>query len=487
MLASTLSVFAAIAVVSARGDPFIECLSKIQSSKAKLVTPSSPDYSQDRLGFNYYFNFNPRAVYHPTTNADAAAAIKCAAANKVAVAPRSGGHSYEGYCEGGKDGALVIDLGNFKHFSMDTATNIATIGAGSRLGPIYSELWNNGQYLIPAGTCPSVGIGGHALGGGLGLSGRKYGMASDNIVRMTMINSKGEILDVSPSSNTDLFFALRGAGGGSFGLVTEFQIQAYKAPPKVTSFDLFYPISKFSSVLDVYTSLASTAPEEFMAEMNIDKTGLDIQGTFLGDKAGAEAIIAGIVKLAGKPQDQSVTEGTWLDAATAGAFILNGTLADPVLGDARYARGGSLVYRSKGLSTKEKNIILKYLKNPAKEASASYIIIDLWGGKIEKPMYPSAFDAHRGVVFGIEFISESGEPDSKPGLSCPTCLAWSQSFAKEIRAAYSSKQLEAYQNYIERDMPIEAYYGKELPRLKQVKKQTDPDNVFSFPQSIPLQ
>ncbi|KAJ2975158.1 hypothetical protein NQ176_g5673 [Zarea fungicola] len=485
MLVSSLYLFVAIVAAFGYNDTLIDCLSNITSAGGRLVAPSSSDYAQDRYGFNYYFSFNPRAIYHPATNADAAAAIKCAATNGVAIAPRSGGHSYEGYSEGGRDGALVIDLDQFMQFSIDNNTGIATIGAGYRLGPLYTSLWENGQYLIPAGTCPSVGIGGHALGGGLGLTGRKYGMASDNIVRMTMINARGEILDISPWSHRDLFWALRGAGGGSFGLVTEFQIQAYKAPPKVTTFQMYYPLTNFSTVLDVYANL-STITDDAMMEMNVGQDGLGIQGTFLGNSSDATALVSKIAQAAGQPDYQEVDEGTWFDAVTQWAWILNGTLAAPILGDARYARGGSLIYRQ-SLTLEEKNIIYKYLTNPAPEASASYIIIDIWGGKVDRPMHPSAFDAHRGVRFGIEFISEAGDPSSTPGLTCPTCLDWSQNFAKDMRTAYATHhQLEAYQNYIERDLSIDAYYGHSLPRLKQIKKAADPKNVFTFPQAIPL-
>ncbi|KAG0317108.1 hypothetical protein BG000_004641, partial [Podila horticola] len=169
---------------------------------------------------NYSYNYKLQAIFHPATNNDVSAAIKCASAANVAIAPRSGGHSFEGYSAGGQDGSLIMDLNQFSQFSIDTKTNIATIGGGNRLGPTYAKLWTNGQYLIPAGTCPTVGIGGHALGGGVGMTSRKYGVLSDNIVSMTVVDPSGAIKTVSATKNTDLYWALRGAGGGSFGVVT---------------------------------------------------------------------------------------------------------------------------------------------------------------------------------------------------------------------------------------------------------------------------
>ncbi|KAF9969938.1 hypothetical protein BGZ73_007499 [Actinomortierella ambigua] len=477
-------------VTEAKPSGFIACLQNIQGdSRSLLTTPSSAAYKTDRYGFNLIFNYKPSAIYHPATDADAAAAIRCAAANNVAVAPRSGGHSYEAYCQGGKDGALVIDLDLLQHFELDPKSGIATVGAGTRLGPLFSRLWKAGKFLVPVGTCPSVGIGGHALGGGLGMTGRKYGMASDNLVGMTLITANGTILRVNPTAHTDLFWALRGAGGGSFGLVTEFRIQAYKAPPKVTTMLINYPLAKYSEVLEAYAHLARTATDDLMAEMNLDGETIEIQVNFLGPKSRAQAAIAPLISHIGsKPASVEVKDGTWLQAATKWGWLHSGTLERPILGDARYARGRSLVYR-RPLSQKEKDIIQKYLTHPPKGSSAAYIIVDIWGGKIDRPNSPSAFDHHRGVVLGIEFISEWGGSTNKPGLTCPACIEWSTNFLKEMQAAYSSgKSLEAYQNYIDRDLPnsLHAYYGSNLPRLQQIKKDFDPANVFTFPQAIPL-
>ncbi|KAG0222273.1 hypothetical protein BGW42_006748, partial [Actinomortierella wolfii] len=169
----TTAPLAMIGVAQTFPANFLNCLQNICGDpNSHLVTPSSSIYDTDRVGFNINFNYKPIAIYHPATEHDAAAAIRCAAANNVAIAPRSGGHSFEGYGQGGKDGSLVIDLNQFQQFSIDKQTHVATVGAGTRLGPLYSRLWEAGEYLVPAGTCPSVGIGGHALGGGIGMVSR---------------------------------------------------------------------------------------------------------------------------------------------------------------------------------------------------------------------------------------------------------------------------------------------------------------------------
>ncbi|KAG0313601.1 hypothetical protein BG000_005823, partial [Podila horticola] len=232
---TTLAYIRYISLTETLPASLIDCLQSIKgNNKSYLSTPLSPTYNKERILYNKIFVHNPSAIFHPASEVDAAAAVVCAVSHNVSIVPRSGGHSFEGYSGGGK-GSLVIDLDLFQQFSIDHDTGIATVGGGNRLGSLYTKLWSAGEYLVPAGTCPGVGIGGHALGGGVGVAGRKYGMLSDNIVGMTMIAANGDIWEVNATSRPDLFWALRGAGGGSFGLVTEFRIQAYKAPPTVTT------------------------------------------------------------------------------------------------------------------------------------------------------------------------------------------------------------------------------------------------------------
>ncbi|KAF9920112.1 hypothetical protein FBU30_010113 [Linnemannia zychae] len=467
----------------------LSCLKNIEGSKRSyLTTPSSSTYSIDRLVYARNFDFAPVAIYHPATNNDAAAAIQCAAAYHIAVAPRSGGHSYEGYSAGGRNGSLVIDLNLFQQFSVDTNTNIATIGAGTRLGPLYTRLWKAGEYLIPAGTCATVGIGGIALGGGLGVVARKYGMLTDNIVSMTMVDANGNILHVSPTSNPDLFWALRGAGGGSFGLVTEFRIQVYKAPEKVTRMQINWPLTKYSDVISAFGKWGMNVTENIFAGMHFEKF-IFLQINFLGPKEEAQAAVGPLLRDTGEPSLISIWEGSWLQAVIQWSVTPNEeVLANPDLTSHRYHRSRSILYR-KPMGMDEMNIINRFMSSPPEVSSKTYLILDLWGGKINQPNSPAAFDNHRGVIYSLAFGTEWKNSSLQPDTPCPTCLEWSANFAKELHDAYSSgSPLEAYQNYIEKDFPnaMYAYYGYNLPRLQQIKLDVDPSNVFTFPQSIPL-
>ncbi|KAF9586632.1 hypothetical protein BGW38_000694 [Lunasporangiospora selenospora] len=485
----SLSALASMAILQVQAKPadLVTCLQQIKGS-SYLITPSSNNYTIESVGENYLFNYKPNAIFHPGNEVDVQAAIKCAGQYNVAIAPRSGGHSFEGYCQGGRDGVLVLDLNQFKKFNINKKTNIATVGAGFRLGPLYDALWKSGKYMVSAGTCPTVGIGGHALGGGIGMTSRKYGLLSDNIVAMNIVTPDGKLNRVDKNSNKDLFWALRGAGGGSFGVVTQFEIQAYKAPSKVTTMTHDFPLSDYAKVLKAYAEWGQSVTNDLMAEMNLDSGGgIQIQVTYLGPKTDANKAVASLFAVTGKPKSSDVREGTWLDAAIRFAWMQNKDLSKPKAGDAHYAKGRSLVYRQP-LSKEEGDIIYKYLSKPPKGITAAYVIVDLWTGKVQKPDSESSF-VHRDAIFGIEFVTEWGGPETKPGLPpCTPCQKWSLAFFQEMLGAYSSKPIYAYSNYIDRDLPdsLVAYYGDSLPRLKSIKKAVDPKNLFNFPQSIPL-
>jgi FAD/FMN-containing dehydrogenase len=121
---------------------------------------------------------------------------------------------------GGRDGVLVVDLGGFTQFSYDRNTQTAIVGAGWRLGPLKIALWNAGKVAIPSGVCPSVGVGGHALGGGWGFTSRKHGLMADNMLEAQVVINNGSLVVANSSQNSDLLQALKGAGANSFGIYT---------------------------------------------------------------------------------------------------------------------------------------------------------------------------------------------------------------------------------------------------------------------------
>ncbi|RIB00613.1 hypothetical protein C2G38_1144212, partial [Gigaspora rosea] len=261
------------------------CLADVQGT---LVYPNSPGYNADLIDENTRVNFTPSVIVYAKTVADVQFSVYCASSLNMSISARSGGHSYEKYSSAG---AIVVDITNLNKIDINSTANTAVIGAGNRLGSIYYTLSQAG-FLIPAGTCPSVGIGGHALGGGYGLYGRKYGLALDSILSMDLVDPTGRLITVNKDQYTDLFFALRGAGVNNFGIVTSFTFKIYPTPPSVTSISLNYALTNIQIVFDAYNQLGSSLPDDISFSIVIYNGSVEFQGVYLGTQTNANQILS---------------------------------------------------------------------------------------------------------------------------------------------------------------------------------------------------
>ncbi|KAF9934166.1 hypothetical protein FBU30_003190 [Linnemannia zychae] len=477
---------------------FLKCLQPLGSSK--VYTSKDSAYQQQRYGFDLRYNYKPSVIVMAKSVKDVQTAVKCAAAANIAVAPRSGGHSFEGYSIGGQDGSMVLDLTAMN--SVKVTGNKAKVGAGIKLGKLYLDLFNQGGWTINAGTCPSVGIGGHALGGGFGLLSRKYGLLIDRIVEIEMVNAKGEVIKASAKSNQDLFYSLRGAGGGSFGVVTSFTILPFKPASKVTSFSYSWKIKDYAAVLKAYTNFQAKASRDIGVEMVIDSSGVELLGIFQGPKSQQASALASFFKAAPKPDSNDVRESRQIDAQLRFAWVeggkegdINGlALKSPFrAGDSHYTKGKSIVYPS---ALKDSTIALlgKWGAKKPSGATANYIIADLWGGAVQDTAVDATSFIHRNAHTVFEFVVEWDQSaNPKPGKpDCIDCLKWMNDMYAEFLADFKSAgyagPLRGYQNYIDMEIPNwkDAYYGSAMTRLTKTKNSVDPGNIFRFPQSIPL-
>ena len=196
-------------------------------------------YSAAAHVYNERFDsIKPLAVARPDSAAGARDAVRWAVSKGVRLRARSGGHSYAGYST--LDDGVVLDLRNLRHVHVDRATGTATVGAGTQLIDMYVALAAAGA-TVPAGSCPSVGISGVALGGGMGLAGRAHGLTTDHIVGAQIVTADGRLRRVNARTDPDLLWALRGGGGGNFGIVTEFTFKLVAMPPSATYFFVTWP------------------------------------------------------------------------------------------------------------------------------------------------------------------------------------------------------------------------------------------------------
>ncbi len=250
------------------------------------------------------------AVYAP----DAAAIALCASPSdvqrclgfarehNVEVAARSGGHSYGGYssCPG-----LVINVsdmngvsvgGTSAHQAAASGQEIVTIGAGTKLIDIYSQLAAR-SLLLPGGSCPTVGIAGLALGGGIGVFSRAYGLTCDQIATIEIVTADGVLRRCGPNEDEDLYWGCRGGGGGNFGVVTSFGFRTHPIPEEITLFTLEWPWGAAETVLDAWLRWIPSAPDALWANCQLYSSGvvggglLKVTGVFVGSVAACSAAL----------------------------------------------------------------------------------------------------------------------------------------------------------------------------------------------------
>jgi FAD/FMN-containing dehydrogenase len=250
-----------------------------------VVLPGSPDYESVRKPFATRFHaVHPQAVLLCSAPNDVAMTLSLAVRAGLHTATRSGGHCFADHSS--TDG-IVIDVTPLNAVSV--AGDIATIGAGARLGDVYRSLSEH-DLTIAAGSCPSAGIAGLTLGGGLGILGRKHGVTSDHLLGAQVVLADGRIVDCDEEHHGELFWALRGAGAGSFGVVTSLVFRTIPAT-SATNFHLTWAYRHAAAVIEAWQLWGPTAPDELYASLLLRADAepgrppvVDLFGSMLGGK-----------------------------------------------------------------------------------------------------------------------------------------------------------------------------------------------------------
>ena len=227
-----------------------------RSVQGSLALPSDPSYDQVRLLENpRYDGERPLAVLSVASAQDVATGLAFAQDHAIPVAVRSGGHSYPGWSGGGSPKALVLDCRPLSQVRLDGSA--VTIGSGAALASVYDTIGGQGR-AIPAGSCATVGIAGLTLGGGVGVLTRAMGLTCDSVTGCEVVTADGSVRTASADAEPDLFWALRGGGGGHLGVVTSFELTTQAAPTLQTVY-LQWPISAAEQVIDAWQSWAPGA------------------------------------------------------------------------------------------------------------------------------------------------------------------------------------------------------------------------------------
>ncbi|MEV6896763.1 FAD-binding oxidoreductase [Amycolatopsis sp. NPDC051372] len=436
-----------------------------------LLVLGDAGYEAARHGYFTMYDHHPAAIAGCVSEADVQACVDFAARHGIPVAARSGGHSYVGYST--VDGGLVVDVGRLDGIRV-LDHGRAVVGAGARLGPVYQALGSAGRALA-AGTCPTVGIAGLTLGGGVGVLGRKLGLTCDQLESARVVTADGVARTVSAHQHADLFWALRGGGGGNFGIVTSFTFRTVEAPD-LTSFGLQFPPEAAATLFAEWQDWQPRMPDELWSDLGLGATAANFGGCFAGPRSRLKPILDDFVRRVGAaPLKREKPETDFLGAMRyfAGCTDLAGSACGPgwgggtgKIGTAAYVATSRMLMRP----AKDPAAVLELLS----EDPDSYTIVDGGGGAIARG--DSAFPYRRALA-SFQFTH---------GLEHATETAARRAIGRIRDGLGPEFGTTGYVNYLDPEMPDwgQAYYGGNLPRLRALARRYDPDRVFAFPQGV---
>ncbi|WP_405059867.1 FAD-binding oxidoreductase [Kribbella sp. NBC_01505] len=432
----------------------------------KLFMPSTPGYAAAHQLFNpRWDSVQPAAVVRAAKTADVIATINFARDNKLVLVPKGGGHSYVGASVISK--GIQLDVGALR--SMTYAKNgVLNVGAGAKLYDVHAFLDKYGRSL-PTGTCPTVGVAGLTLGGGMGIHTRAWGLTCDRLIGMNVVTADGKERVVNAKSEPDLFWALRGGGGGNLAVVTAFQFATVPGP-KLGLFRLTWPEAKAAAVVAGWQKFIQKAPNTAWGNLHLDaKSNGTVSVHVLGisTTGNATAAAAQLESFVGsKAATRSITVKTHLEAVK----YLGGGTTSPRTG----FLAGSDVLRAPMNSTSI-TALIGAVKSAARAKTPAAAIIDPLGGQAAKEPAGGTAWPWRSALGVIQwYVGTAAHPTSAQ-------LKAAQTFIDQGHAAVRSFSAGGYANYAEARRGVATYYGSSLPRLRSVKKKYDPNGFFHTP------
>ncbi|MFB6810622.1 FAD-binding oxidoreductase [Streptomyces sp. NPDC056387] len=489
------AVLAAFGVAGARGPDWAALARGIDG---RVVLPGDRDYPEARQSFQpRYDAVAPGAVAYPAHAADVAVCLDFARRSASPVVPRAGGHSYAGWstCAGG----LVVDVGAMAGRAVE-GTGVR-IGAGARLGDVNRALAGRGLGL-PTGLCPTVGIAGLTLGGGLGLASRAYGTTSDALTGVTVVTPDGIVREADATRNAELFWALRGGGGGNFGVVTEFRFRTHPAGDCAYA-ELHWAEADSAALLRGWQRWLTALPEPFWSQVEFlveagpaaapavrvlcldGRAELDRQLTRLSDLVGRPLRDSWVVV---RGYEETLRAMSGCAERSAAQCHLPGTLPgrnpEGLVGRDSYG-GRSDFWGGAGLPDAGIAAVLAAVRRYGQSVPGGGLGVVQFsgelGGAVNRPAPSDTAFVHRDSAFLTQYLAYW--PVSATPSEVARHQGWLDGLWQDLRPWASGR---AYQNYVDPKLPAwrEAYYGPNLARLEAVRRAYDPERLFRFPQAV---
>jgi FAD/FMN-containing dehydrogenase len=464
-------------------------------STKELILPGQGGYAGARELFDPRFDaIKPAGIAYCATPQDVSTCLAFVRKFGLPVAARSGGHSYGGWSS---STGLVVDVTRMNSFGVGAGGTTVRVGTGTRLVDFYNGLAEHGL-AVPGGSCPTVGVAGLTLGGGVGVLSRAYGLTSDHLEAVQIVTADGRVRDCDARRGSDLLWASRGGGGGNFGVATSFTFRTQQLS-RLVIFFLSWPWSQAAQVVDGWQSWVPLMPDALWSNLHLIASPqgplptVSVGGTYLGGSAAAEGLLSRLYAAVGAaPASPYVAQTSYLNAMMVEAgcadqsvpqcHLPTQTANGQLSREPSYAKSDFFTRRLPPAAVRTLVAGIGQVRGVrAAPTGVGAIAFDALGGAVNRVSPAATAFVHRDALFLAQYSTSWRW--GAPGSEVASQQAWLRQFHSSMHP-YASGQ--AYQNYIDPDLTDwrQAYYGANYPRLARIKAAYDPHQVFRFPQGI---
>lgn len=437
----------------------------------EVITPSSNYYNDARQEWNRSIDKYPTAIAYCKTFDDVKKAVLFSKKNKYKLRIRSGGHNYEGFSI--DNGIFVIDISNLNRIEINYENNTVTAEGGTLLGQLYNFIGANG-YPFPGACSPTVGITGSTLGGGWSYSSRHLGLSCDSLLEVKLINHEGSLITANKNTNQDLFWALKGSGGGNFGVVVSL---TFNLPPKVdlvTTFNIYYSnVTKDNEIefLDTWQHWITTTTNKINMQASIANSSYDgsyiyCTGLLYGTPNELMDILSPFMSIEGFSLNYE-------NVPFLQSTEIIGSFYNQYERFTSYSR-----FVSREYSYDELSKLVDIINEPRPEGS-QITLLNLYGlgGKVSEVGKTDTAFYYRdsNYILSIESYFEDNEYKEEN-------TKWIEDNSKYIYNITDGSYINF--PYYPLDNYLYEYYGDNYKYLQKINKKYDPLNTFDFQQGI---
>ncbi|CAA7017436.1 unnamed protein product [Microthlaspi erraticum] len=452
----------------------------------------------------------PKFIFKPVHESHVQASIICSKKLGIHVLVRSGGHDYEGvsYASQLEKSFIIIDMSKLRKIDVDIEDNSVWVQAGATIGELYYRISEKSMiHGCPAGIYPTVGIGGHITGGAYGSLMRKFGLAADNVLDAKIVDANGKLLDRT-TMGEDLFWAIRGGSGGSFGIILSWKIKLVPVPKTLTVFTVTRTLKQDpgTKILLKWQRIADKLVEELFLRVFFTIAGnkgnktvaMSYIGQFLGKKDTLMEVMHKEFPELGLTQKDCI-EMSWIESIIYhGGFTTTGPFPPPKVLLQAKSPIGEVYFKAKSDYAKEPIPVLglKGMFKKMLEEDAALVIWTPYGGMMDKiPESEIPFPHRRGTIFMIQYYRSWTDSEKRPDMR----IKWIRELYSYMTPYVSRNPRQSYVNYRDLDLgtnKINAnfeeahvwgtkYFKDNFYRLVKIKTMVDPKNFFRHEQSIP--